>query len=151
MKALGIHWATMHVPTILEIIKGYVKKLWKGDRLFADRFAIDLPYDIVSTLLFGEVVGNKVEKVDYQCPETFEKSKVPFYDSVSAFVNDLYVVEGDKWHLAFPLVQKLKLKKMTKIIAQNNLNMRWNMKEYLATSKVTKSVYQTLMSENKYS
>lgn len=68
-----------------------------------------MPYDIVSTLIFGETLGDKVELVDYQDPISFEKTKINVYDSVSAFVNDLYTVEGDPWHLAFPIIQKLKL------------------------------------------
>ena len=148
MKALGMHRAFIHVPTVIETCLNHLK-FKKGDRVKIDEFAINLPYDIVSTLIFGEPIGSKVEKVDYQDPITFEKSKVCIYDAISAFVNDLYTVEGDPWHLAFPMIQKLKLKKMTKIIAQNNTNMK-NVKEYLDRSKITKSVYLSLLGENKY-
>ena len=150
MKALGMARSFIHVPTVIEVCLTHLKKLKRGDRVLVDKFAVDLPYDIAATLIFGEAL-NKVGKVDYINPVTNEQSKIEFYDSVSAFVNDLYVVEGDPWHLAFPIIQKLKLQKMTKAIATNNVNMGIVLKDYLSRSKVTKSAYHTLLNEKKYS
>lgn len=103
MKALGMARSFIHVPTVISVCLNHIKKLRKGDRVLVDKFAVDLPYDIAATLIFGEAL-DKVDKVDYINPETLENSKISFYDSVSAFVNDLYYVEGNHWHLAFPLV-----------------------------------------------
>jgi len=64
MKALGMHRAFIHVPTVIETCLNHLK-FKKGDRIKIDDFAINLPYDIVSTLIFGEPIGAKVEKVDY--------------------------------------------------------------------------------------
>ena len=74
MKALGMHRAFIHVAKVLEVCETSFKRLWKGDWVEIDRFAIDLPYDIASNLLFGEAIGDKVEKISYKDPVSFEES-----------------------------------------------------------------------------
>lgn len=62
MKAFGMHHAFIHVKTVIETcLKNLNFK--KGDHINIGEFG--LTFDIVSTLIFGEPIGSKVEKIDY--------------------------------------------------------------------------------------
>ena len=96
-----------------------------------DSLALNLPFDIVSQIIFGMELNEKVGKVNYTNPETGDEKSVSFYDSVSSFVNDLYYVEGNAFSLVFPFLRTWRLKSEVKASSKNNTIMMQKLKETL--------------------
>ena len=151
LKAVGINLATKHTPLVLEMCHKHFRKLYKGQKLQVDDLAVTLPFDIVSSIIFGTEMNDKVEHIEYENPETGERTFIPFYECVSNFVNDLYYVEGEPISFAFPFLRHKRLLKSVKAISGNNNRMMKNLKEAIQRNYHEHSAYAKVLKLSKHS
>ena len=145
MKEIGINFSSRFIPLMIEATAERAK-IWKSGQNYEMLSEMaDITFTIISKILFGESVIQKIDKGRYKDLKTGEVTYLPFNEMYTKVSNDSNSIRYTMKSFIFPCLRRHDISHPYNVI-KRNINELWRIiGDYLITSKDEDSVYARVM------
>jgi cytochrome P450 len=103
IRALGINYASRHIPIILKQCEKTLKSFSKG-RVNMSKAASKLTYTIISSILFGEDFKTEIDKTPYYDTKLKQVLMLGSHSSIARLSEDSAASATNPLNLIFPFL-----------------------------------------------
>ena len=144
VKYMGLSRTSQYIPMMIDSANYFIKEWKDGEKQFLIKEFNKITFRIITIILFGKDVNEKIEKNRY-ITEAGKVINLNFAEYFIALCRDLMQHSFTFKSLAFPILLEKELSEPYKTDRKNLENFHSKLKEYLEKSQDGDSVYTKLV------
>ena len=143
-KLTGINFCSRHIPTMIETFDKHIGACPINQEIDLTKVFTNVAFEIITKIFFGKDITENMEKMEYTCPFTGQKSMLKFQDFYPKCVRDQLATFVNPKGKIFSFLASYNLIEPYKSNAKNLSTCHRSLVNYLDTCKDQESIYYQL-------
>ena len=143
-KLTGINFCSRHIPTMIETFDKHIGACPINQEIDLTKVFTKVAFKIITKIFFGKDITENMEKMEYTCPFTGQKSMLKFQDFYPKCVRDQLATFVNPLGKIFSFLASYNLIEPYKSNAKNLSTCHRSLVNYLDTCKDQESIYYQL-------
>ena len=143
-KMIGINFCSKHIPMMIETLDNHIEASPLNEEINLTELFTEVTFEIITKIFFGQDITEKMDKMEYICPHTGEKSMLKFQEFYPRVAKEQFEGFYNPKGKLFAFLADYNLIDPYKTNAKNTNTYYTSLVKYLDNCKDQDSVYHEL-------